>query len=606
MAEAHASATASGIAVVTEDLEDTIVEKVELEEDSDDDMEYEAVEVESEDEIDGADEEEEDLETALRLVREKATEDAKSRARAVEPAVQKRHEVIDDFIRNFFLKMGLSKSLETFQTEWYEKVQRGELRDEDVGIVPDIYIRNQELDNSVKALRAELDKAKEIAHKARSTWDKFRKERDFHRMHHRRVAQEKNSLVKDLRRLRTHLATYEPTLAGLEHKYQLAMKEKAISKLQSDRLMTRVDTLEAQLKQAQSARPPASAGAVSAPAAETMSTTGAKGGAGKGKSMGWQPGKDSQLPSEDRVNPFISIAYDPVPVDKFQIRKSYPAHIAPVSAMAMHPKKAIVATASDDSTWKMWSLPAGDIIMSGDGHKDWVAGIDFHPHGGHLATASGDGTVKLWDFAKSKCSHTFTEHAQAVWAVAFHDGGDFLASSSMDHTTKLWDLNSLRCRLTLRGHVDSVNHCVFQPFSNNICTCSGDKTLSLWDARSGLCIQTFYGHLNSINHCAFNLQGDTIASTDADGGVRLWDVRMVQERFELQVGPHPANKCAFDRSGTYVAVASDDGEVKIVNVQNGNLQASLTGHEESVQCLVFDRNGKYMVSAGSDNSFRLW
>jgi WD40 repeat protein len=48
-------------------------------------------------------------------------------------------------------------------------------------------------------------------------------------------------------------------------------------------------------------------------------------------------------------------------------------------SLRMHPKKPIVATSSDDATWKLWSLPTGELIMSGDGHKDWVSGIDFHP-----------------------------------------------------------------------------------------------------------------------------------------------------------------------------------------------------------------------------------
>lgn len=38
--------------------------------------------------------------------------------------------------------------------------------------------------------------------KAKSTWDKLRKERDFHRMHHRRVVQEKNALLVDMKRLK--------------------------------------------------------------------------------------------------------------------------------------------------------------------------------------------------------------------------------------------------------------------------------------------------------------------------------------------------------------------------------------------------------------------
>ena len=36
-------------------------------------------------------------------------------------------------------------------------------------------------------------------------------------------------------------------------------------------------------------------------------------------------------------------------------------------------------TGSDDKTWKMWHLPRGDLIMSGEGHTDWVAGVSFHP-----------------------------------------------------------------------------------------------------------------------------------------------------------------------------------------------------------------------------------
>jgi hypothetical protein len=30
-----------------------------------------------------------------------------------------------------------------------------------------------------------------------------------------------------------------------------------------------------------------------------------------------------------------------------------------IAALAMHPRKSIVATASDDYTWKIWTLPNG-------------------------------------------------------------------------------------------------------------------------------------------------------------------------------------------------------------------------------------------------------
>ena len=112
------------------------------------------------------------------------------------------------------------------------------------------------------------------------------------------------------------------------------------------------------------------------------------------------------------------------------------------SSIKFHPKKPVIASVSDDKLWKLWAYPSGELIMTGEGHKDWIADCDFHPKGNQLATASGDGTVKIWDFSKSTASLTLSDHTQGVWGCAFHDTGDFLASCSMDHTAKLWDLTT--------------------------------------------------------------------------------------------------------------------------------------------------------------------
>lgn len=55
--------------------------------------------------------------------------------------------------------------------------------------VPDAHRHNAQLSDEIIMLRKRLEKANSIAEKASSTWDTFRKERDFHRMHHKRVVQ---------------------------------------------------------------------------------------------------------------------------------------------------------------------------------------------------------------------------------------------------------------------------------------------------------------------------------------------------------------------------------------------------------------------------------
>ena len=74
------------------------------------------------------------------------------------------------------------------------------------------YLKNAELDGQVKRLREDVVTAQQLAAKAKGTWDKFRKERDFHRMHHRRVVQEKNTLIRDMKRLKTHYGQFEPAM----------------------------------------------------------------------------------------------------------------------------------------------------------------------------------------------------------------------------------------------------------------------------------------------------------------------------------------------------------------------------------------------------------
>lgn len=188
--------------------------------------------------------------------------------------------------------------------------------------------------------------------------------------------------------------------------------------------------------------------------------------------MSGSPNKDAKqtvipatIPQKDRFNPNLNETHEPANSRLNCIKTFKGGHTMGISSVSYNPKKNIIATGSDDSTWNLWSVPNCELLMNGSGHLDWIGGLDFHPRGNMLATASGDGTVKLWDFSNECCAHTFTEHGQPVWKVAFHDTGDFLLSCSMDHTVKMWDVNVLKSRFTFRGHVDSVNAIQFLPYS---------------------------------------------------------------------------------------------------------------------------------------------
>lgn len=50
--------------------------------------------------------------------------------------------------------------------------------------------------------------------------------------------------------------------------------------------------------------------------------------------------------------------------------------------------------------------------MTGEGHEDWVSGVEFHPSGDLLASCGGDGVLKIWNFSELSSVLSLEEHRQ--------------------------------------------------------------------------------------------------------------------------------------------------------------------------------------------------
>ncbi|CCW61240.1 unnamed protein product [Phytomonas sp. EM1] len=316
----------------------------------------------------------------------------------------------------------------------------------------------------------------------------------------------------------------------------------------------------------------------------------------------------------------------PLPPLEWTCQSSFVAHTMPVTNISLHQRKPAVASCSDDGTWKLWTLPQGELILSGS-HKNWVSSVAMHPTGTMAATGSGDKTLKLWDFATNRCSTTLVAHTDGVWCVDFQETGRLLASGALDYTARVWDVERGLCLHSLRGHMDGVNSVRWLPYTNLLCTGSGDKTVSVWDARMNFCANTLYGHRNAVR-CVVPLVGgsssdsDTaLVSCDAEGVVKVWDLRRMEPRQTVSCAPGAANCLAVDGTGRYIGVAMDDGRIRMLRLALGghdksrdessngkNLNArDLLGHEGPVQCIAFDPSTSgFLVSCGSDGTIRYW
>ncbi|CAF1084537.1 unnamed protein product [Adineta ricciae] len=524
-------------------------------------------------------------------------------------------EAVDDFVRNFLVRMGMKKTMQQFQVEWHNLSSSGRIKTNEAGYLPDVVKHNEELSEKMRLLQSEVDRYRKSAEKAREEFIKMKKERDYHRQHHNRIAQEKNNLVTFIKRLKSHLSTYEPQLDELKTKYDSAVREKMLYKLERDKMQSELNALKLSTSTSYQNNTEGSLGSTQSKLRElrlkeekkkVMITDEQRRLTGSMDDTNQSNAQDSEFPTDTGNNPYLNrFAEDAFHRSTLTLAKELLAHEGPISCAAIHPRKHVAITVSDDRSWKMWAIPEGDMIMKGEGHADWVSGVDFHPSGNKMATCSGDTTVKLWDFSQKKCVHTFTNHLLPVWSVNFHSCGDFITSASQDKTVRLWDLNSLRCRMVMRGHQDSVHSAEFLMFSNIIVSSSVDKTVMLWDARTGLAEHTYAGHANACNQATFNLRGDAIASCDTKGVVKIWDVRTVKSIVTLDFGPYSANSVSFHPAGQLLTTASGDRTIKLYNIGSEEL-IPLSSHTDEVQYVKFDLKGQYMISTGRDRTLRIW
>ncbi|XP_062362697.1 sperm-associated antigen 16 protein [Cinclus cinclus] len=599
-----------------------------LQNEAKDDYQYE--EVSADDEI-SLHEDDEDLSKALQTLQEQ-TEDAQILALqsvlTSEKSVSEIPQAMDDFFCNFLVRLGMSRTLDCFQTEWYELIERGVLTVEDAGLVPDVYTRNQQLETENLSLKKDLENYKHSLNKREEALLKMQKERDFHRMHHNRVVQEKNRLISDMKRLKAHYASYEPMLKQLSEKYQNSLTQKMLTSLERDKAMGQVTGLQVALESLESGYakqiPETKVGhdctrkkGFEGPTQKALRearqqkflvvASSSCGPDEDAKKMGRRDLKDSEFPVDPEGIPYLEQPKEhtqPLRSGHYQLSSILKVHDFAVSCMALHPRKSMVLSGGDDRLWKTWGFPDGSILLTGEGHTDWLSGCCFRPSGTQLVTSSGDSTVRIWDLSRRGCILTLRGHARAVRGCSWHSCGDFVASASMDGTSKIWDVNSERCRYTLRGHEESVNSIEFLPFSSTVLTSSADKTLSLWDVRTGLRVYTFQGHVHSCNHATFNKKGDTIASCDSSGVMKLWDMRKLLPILSIDAGPHPANQVSFHRSGGLVALASSEGSVKVLCLAVGQLSI-LRGPGVEVRCVRF-HGQDYLLSAGADGRVCIW
>ncbi|XP_072557445.1 striatin-4 isoform X2 [Paramormyrops kingsleyae] len=269
-------------------------------------------------------------------------------------------------------------------------------------------------------------------------------------------------------------------------------------------------------------------------------------------------------------------------------------------------------------------------------HFDAIRALTFHPSQAVLLSASEDGTLKLWNLNKAMHSkknaaldvepiYTFRAHSGAVLSLTMGQNGESCYSGGLDGTVRCWkipDLNvdpydnydpGIECSV-LEGHEDAVWGLTFSSVLQRLASCSADGTVRIWDPQnSSPCLSVFNKakeHGTPTSVAFVNSDPSQVVVSFDRGETLLYDLNTEQSIMVLEThtkdGSELINCVASHPAQPISITAHENRTIRFLDNKSGKVLHSMVAHLDAVTCLTTDPKGTYLISGSHDCSVRLW
>lgn len=246
-----------------------------------------------------------------------------------------------------------------------------------------------------------------------------------------------------------------------------------------------------------------------------------------------------------------------------------------------------LASSSADGAVHLWSLerdtPLSSLAQAGGSKVNKIA---FHPSGRHLATACDDTTWRLYDVATGSEILCQEGHSRAVMTVSFQSEGALVATAGMDSVGRVWDLRSGRTIMLCEGHIQPITSSGWID-GHRILSGSLDGFVKVWDVRK---VQQ-----------GGNLAGNTSGVTD----LRVF--RGLDDPVEGEPPGRDDKGAQLPKtSATFFASCGFDRKVNVYSMDDYSLISSLESHTAPISSVDISRDGRWIVSGSHDRTIKLW
>jgi WD40 repeat protein len=304
---------------------------------------------------------------------------------------------------------------------------------------------------------------------------------------------------------------------------------------------------------------------------------------------------------------------------------------ASVTDVCISPDGETIATASSDSTIKLWNTTTGIMKRCLEGHKYSAKFISFLHGNQWLVSGSHDGTVLVWNTLTANHEEILKSNEGIVSAIACSDGSDTLIAGFSSGTIIMWDPATKTSNRIFQGTVNLVEESLV---SSDVKAMVNDATKSLkraWEAKrqlkkknisyeeyktiiNGAEIDHFQDFMrkyeiskkkiwsNKVNSLNISPDGQVIACAWKNGAVRLWCA--VSSTWEEIYNNKHLRSLALSTDGLTLAMLLGYHSVKTWDIKSKSWKHSIKECRSPISSISFSQGGQSLFLVSGYDVYR--
>lgn len=315
----------------------------------------------------------------------------------------------------------------------------------------------------------------------------------------------------------------------------------------------------------------------------------------------------------DLYNTLISIGTDFLVPDGFQLQRVLRgAHKDVIHSLAWSVDgRRIASGGAGVNSVRIWDANEGKLLQLLDGHDGPVYGMEWSPDGKYLATASADTTIRLWNSQTLKHVRTISTQAE-VYGLTWSRDGKRLASTGHIFMARLWDVETGAALPGVQGGIN-IGYCIaWSPDGRWLAAGGGrlDPCIRIWDAATGQLAMHHVVASGAVFAIKWSKDGNLLVAGASQGAIHVFRGPQWQEVKVLSAHKGQLTALTFSCDGEFVASKGDDGAVRIWRSSDWSELACLPetgGFHRLFNGLAFHPRESRLATLGDEGkAVRIW